>query len=170
MQKIKLIFGAIGILLFMSCEGPQGPPGFDGLNGLDAPRAEVYEQTLNFSYDTETNIWNSEIISFNDALQGDIYLGYVSLGDGLFTSLPASFFDEFGEFQYTFDHDFDTVQFQIIGDNDLSDLGIDFTDNVITRIAIIPADFFSQSNISIGMDINSLMQEINVSETDIIIQ
>lgn len=176
MTRIKVLFGIIVAALAISCEGPTGPPGppgfdgRDGVDGLDAPRAEVYEQVLNFAYDPELNIWSSEVISFDGALAGDVYLGYVSLGDGLFTSLPASFFDEFGEFQYVFDHDFDSVQFQIIGDNDLSTLGIEFTDNVTTRIAIIPAVLFSESDLNSGLDIISLMQKMNINETDIILQ
>jgi hypothetical protein len=130
----------------------------------------VYEQTLNFGYDAELNIWSSEIISFDGALASDVYIGYVSLGDGLFTSMPASFFDEFGEFQYVFDHDFESVQFQIIGDNDLSNLSIEFTDNITTRIAIIPAELFSESNLDSNMDILSLMQKMDLNETDIILQ
>lgn len=167
MRKIKFILSAIIVLSFMACEGPQGP---SGLDGLDAPKAEVYEQTLNFSYDAESNIWDSEVLSFDGALAGDIYLGYISLGDGLFTSLPASFFGEFGEFQYVFDHDFDTVQFQIIGDNDLSSLGLDFTNGVVTRIAIIPADLFASSNLTQQIDISSLMNNLNLNDDDIIIQ
>ena len=167
MKKLKLILGTALIVLFMSCEGDQGPPGFDG---EDALQAEVFEQTVNFTFDTESNTWNSEIVSFDGALEGDVYLGFVSLGTGIFTSLPASFFDDLGEFQYTFDHDFDTVQFQIIGDNDLSTLGTDFTDGVVTRIAVIPAELFADSNFNSELDINSLMQGLDLDESDIIVQ
>ena len=166
MKKLKLILGSALIVLFMSCEGDQGPPGFDGIDG----DAEVFEQTVNFTFDADTGVWNSEIVSFDGALEGDVYFGFVSLGDGLFTNLPASFFDEFGEFQYVFDHNFDTVQFQIIGDSDLSTLGPEFTNNVVTRIAVIPAELFADSNFSSQFDINSLMNELNLNESDIIIQ
>ncbi|MGD1945268.1 MAG: hypothetical protein ACFB0A_03110 [Croceivirga sp.] len=176
MKKIKVLFGIMLAVLAIGCEGPQGPPGpqgFDGLDGQDgqdAATAEVYEQVLNFTYDDETNTWGSEIVSFNGALESDVYIAYVSLDDGLFTSLPASLFDEFGEFQYVFDHDIDSVQFQIIGDNDLSDLNVSFTDNVVTRIAIIPANLFIDSNLDSKMDILSLMDKISVTEEDIISQ
>ncbi|MEM1259981.1 MAG: hypothetical protein AAGH81_15740 [Bacteroidota bacterium] len=176
MKKIKLLLGIVLVALTLGCEGsdgPPGPPGLDGLDGQDgedALSAEVYEQTINFSFDSDINTWSSEIISFNGALDGDIYIGYVSLGDGLFTNLPASFFDEFGEFQYVFDHDFDSVQFQIIGDNDLSTLSVDFTDNVTTRIAIIPAELFLNYGLNNSLDIISLMQKMDINETDIILQ
>lgn len=167
MKKIKLLIGIIGLIAALSCEGPPGPPGLDG---IDAPRSEVYEQSVSFTYDPVDNVWNSDIVSFNNALSGDVYLGFVSLGDDIFTSLPASFFDEFGEFQYVYDHDFESVQFQIIGDNDLSNLSLDFTTNVITRIAIIPADLFAESNLDADIDMTSLMEQINLVETDIISQ
>ena len=69
-----------------------------------------------------------------------------------------------------YDHDFESVQFQIIGDNDLSNLSLDFTTNVITRIAIIPADLFAESNLDADIDMTSLMEQINLVETDIISQ
>jgi hypothetical protein len=167
MRKIKFILGTISALFIMSCEGPQGPPGFDG---IDALQAEVFEQTLTFTFDAESNTWNSETITFDGALSGDVYLGFVSLGNGVFTSLPASFFDEFGEYQYVFEHDFNNVQFQIIGDNDLSTLDASITNNILTRVAVIPADLFSSSNLVEGMDISSLMTNLNISENDIILQ
>lgn len=173
MKKIKLLFGIVLATLSIGCEGPEGLPGRDGLDGqdgVDGARAEVYEQTLNFTFDAANNTWNSEVVSFDDALEGDVYLGFVSLENGLFTSLPASFFDEFGEFQYVYNHDFDTVQFQIIADNDIADLGTDFTQNVLTRIAIIPADLFSESGIDGSIDILSLMDKMNVTASDIILQ
>ena len=170
MKKIQILLGIVVIAFAFGCEGPQGPPGRDGFDGEDAQRASVFEQTVTFAYDVDNNLWSSEVLSFGNTVNGDVFLAYVSLDDNLFTSLPASFFDEFGEFQYVFDHDMDSVQFQIIGDNDLSTLGVDFTDNVVTRVAIVPGDLVAEFNVNGDMDIISLMKQMNISETDIIFQ
>ncbi|BFP42396.1 hypothetical protein FGF1_32410 [Flavobacteriaceae bacterium GF1] len=176
MKKVKILLGIVVVAIALGCEGPQGPPGRDGVNGAngadgaDAERASVFEQAVTFAYDVDNNLWSSEVLSFGNTSGGDVFLAYVSLDENLFTSLPASFFDEFGEFQYVFDHDADSVQFQIIGDNDLSDLGVEFTDNIVTRVAIIPGDLVAEFNVNGEMDIISLMKQMNISETDIIFQ
>ena len=163
MKKIKLILGALLVLIISSCDGPQGPPGFDGFDGMDGEdglSASVFEENVSFTFFEDDNVWVSNTLTFDGVINGDVFLVFISLGDNLFTPLPASIFDEFGEFQYIFDHDIDSVQLQIIGDSDLSGLDAASTENILTRVAIIPAELVSEFN---AENITSLEQIMSLS-------
>ncbi len=164
---MKLFFGLLGVVLFFSCEGPEGPPGFDGLDGLDAPIPLVFAETVNFTFDADNNIWRSEELTFDGTVNGDIWQVFISFDPGFFTPLPASVFDEFGEFQYIFDHNVDSVQLQIIGDSDLSGLDAASTTNINIRVAIIPAELRSEFVGLETMDFESFMEAINLDVGDV---
>ncbi|MEH6406507.1 MAG: hypothetical protein V7767_04435 [Leeuwenhoekiella sp.] len=171
MKKILILFSLCAIS-FISCTGdagPQGPAGFDGVDGQDgsdAAMANVFGETANFVYDADSNTWSSEIFDYNGTVDGDIFLVYLSLGDGLWTPMPASYFDDQGEFQYVFDHDVTTVQVSIIADSDLSTLGTDYIANIPIRVAIIPAilakDFTDNTS-----NLEALMSALDIKESDV---
>ena len=164
MKKITFILSLFAVVL-TSCSGSDGR---DGLDGLDAPKPTVFEDRANYTYDANTNSWTSQLFTFNGSEAGDIYLAYISLNnDNLFTNMPTSIFDDQGEFQYVFDHDFDTVEMQIIGDSDLSGLDNASTKNGKVRIAIIPADLAKAFNKDDFANYDSLMAALNVQESDI---
>ena len=171
MSKLRLLFGIFGIAaLILSCEGPQGPPGFDGLDGLDgldAPIPQVFEEVVTFVYEAENNIWRSEVLTYEGTVNGDIFQVFISFDAGFFTPLPASVFDEFGEFQYVFDHDVNSVELQIIGDSDLSGLDAASTNNVPIRVAIIPAELRSGLVGLETMDFETLMSTLDLDGGDI---
>jgi len=168
MSKLRLLFGIFGIAaILLSCEGPEGPPGFDGLNGADAPLPQVFEEVVSFVFEADNNIWRSEVLTFDGTVNGDIFQVFISFDPGFYTPLPASVFDEFGEFQYVFDHDLDSVELQIIGDSDLSGLDATSTDNVPIRVAIIPAELNSEFVGLETMDFESLMSTLNLGTNDI---
>lgn len=168
MSKLRLLFGILGIAVFvLSCEGPEGPPGFDGLDGLDAPIPQVFEEVVTFVYEAENNIWRSEVLTFEGTVNGDIFQVFISFDAGFYTPLPASVFDEFGEFQYVFDHDVNSVELQIIGDSDLSGLDAASTNNVPIRVAIIPAELRSELVGLESMDFQTLMSTLDLDGGDI---
>ena len=168
MKKFKLFLGAFLILIISACDGNDGPPGIDGLDGEPAPLPLVFEESLDFSFIDTDNIWVSDTISFDGVIDGDIFLVFISLGDNLFTPLPASIFDEFGEFQYIFDHDIDSVELQIIGDSDLSGLDAQSTQNLLTRVAIIPAELVSEFNPENLTSLDDIMSISGLTSDDII--
>lgn len=163
---MKKIFGLLTLLtlVFTACEGDPGPPGPAGPAGPET-LATVFEETANFEYDAENNIWLSEIFEYNGTLDGDVFLVYLDLDNGLWTNLPASYFDDQGEFQYVFDHDISTVQVSIIGDSDLSTLSDFYISNVPIRVAIIPSDLIS--SYETAPDFQTLMGLLEISESDI---
>ena len=105
MKKLFTILSIVA-LGFTACEGDPGPQGPPGLDGLDGATPAVYEETANFNYDAEGNIWTSQEFGYNGILDGDIVIVYLDLGDGLWTNLPVSYFDDQGEFQYVYDFDY----------------------------------------------------------------
>ncbi len=173
MMKKLITICSIFLVILTACEGPAGPPGFDGLDGIngadgqDAPLPTVFEESATFDYNDADNVWVSQVFSFNGTIDGDVFLTYLEISPGVFTLMPVSFFDEFGEYQYVFDHDVATVQLQIIGDNDLSTLGAESTTNVPVRIAIIPADLVRGASFENIEDFDTLLFNLNLETGDI---
>ncbi|RMB56430.1 hypothetical protein EAX61_14430 [Dokdonia sinensis] len=169
-MKKLLTICSILLLFLTACEGPAGPPGFDGLDGQDgqdAPLPSVFEESATFNYDAPNNVWISQVFSFNGTIDGDVFLTYLEISPGIFTLMPVSIFDEFGEYQYVFDHDINTVQLQIIGDSDLSTLDDESTTNVPIRIAIIPADLVRGASFENYEDFDTLLFNLDLDEGDI---
>lgn len=169
MKKLFTILSIVA-LGFTACEGdpgPQGPPGFDGLDGATPA---VYEETANFNYDAEGNIWTSQEFGYNGILDGDIVIVYLDLGDGLWTNLPVSYFDDQGEFQYVYDFDYvsGTALLSIIGDSDLSTLDDFYTTGVPIRIAFIPSDLIAEFDKTPSM--SELMTTLEIEENDVLLR
>src|SRR6056297_776943 len=79
MKKISLLIGAFLTVFLISCEGPQGPPGFDGLDGAQGPPGEdgiegqVFEiDGVDFAYDAGSNL-QSTIINFEDNTDFEVF-------------------------------------------------------------------------------------------------
>ncbi|MEN1784846.1 MAG: hypothetical protein AAGF77_06855 [Bacteroidota bacterium] len=167
---MKLLLGIALATFLMACEGPEGipgPPGLDGLDGLDAPLPSVFQENVSFSFDIDSNTWFSNTLSYTGVADGDIFLVYISLGGGLYTPLPASFFDEFGEYQYVFDHDINSVELQIIGDSDLGGLDLASTENLPVRVAIMPANLIGQFSDSDLLNLDTVLEISGMSTEDI---
>ncbi|MEH6656736.1 hypothetical protein [Leeuwenhoekiella marinoflava] len=163
MNKLFTILSIVA-LGFTACEGdpgPQGPP------GLDAEIPAVYEETADFNFDAEGNVWTSQEFGYNGILDGDIIIVYLNLGDGLWTNLPVSYFDDQGEFQYVYDFDFTsgTALLSIIGDSDLSTLDDFYTAGVPIRIAFIPSDLIAQFDKT--PTLSELMTTLDINESEV---
>ena len=166
MKKLLTLLALFAVIL-TSCTGDPGPPGRDGIDGINAEKPIVYEYDADYDYIADGNFWVSQIFNFTGSQPGDIYLAYISLNrDGIYTNMPASIFDDLGEFQYVFDHDFDTVEMQIIGDSDLSGLDNASTQGVWVRIAVIPADLVAQFNGDFS-NLNAVMNALELQEADV---
>ncbi|WP_442846063.1 hypothetical protein [Leeuwenhoekiella sp. H156] len=166
MKKLLSLLALFAVIL-TSCTGDPGPPGRDGIDGLDAPLPAVYEETANFNYNADGNVWTSQEFGYNGVLDGDIIIVYLNLGGSIWTNLPASYFDEQGEFQYVYDFDFasGTALLSIIGDSDLSTLGDSYTAGVSIRIAIIPSELIAQFDKTPSF--SELMTTLDIEESEI---
>lgn len=147
MKNILLFLAVTGGLLLSSCEGDPGPPGLDG--GLLF--SQVFEQTVNFQVDPETNL-PSTVIGFPlEVFEADIVLVYrlekqVDVNGQLFDAwspLPQNFFFANGDIiQYIFNHTLFDAEIQIDGNFNTSTFTDPaFINNQTFRVAIVPAEY-----------------------------
>ena len=181
MNRIKMIFGIVVVAaLTLACEGPQGPPGlngFDGLDGLDGQDGinilgKVIEVEGTFEAANDYSIF-LEFPQDIEVFESDLVLVYLLFeqtddpdgGDPIdvWRLLPQTRILDQGLLQYNYDHTFLDVSIFLESDFDLSTLPAGDTDNQIFRIAIVPAEFGTDSNIDTA-NLNSVMSAL---QTDI---
>ena len=139
----------IGIIL-MSCEGAVGPPGLpgppgidgeDGTGGLIGQVIEI-EADLNFNNNFEYFV---ELPGDIEVYESDVVMVYrlmdVFDGTDIWEPLPQTLFLNSGILLYGFDYTLFDVRLFLDGTADFGQLDPIDTDNLIFRIAVIPADF-----------------------------
>lgn len=140
MKRLSLLLFGFGFLL-MSCEGPEGPPGFPGVNilgkvievNLDLNQGNGYQQVVTLPLDIE--------VFESDAILVYRHEGIFDSAD-IWTPLPTTYFDTGGgTFLYTFNHTYFDVKFFLDGNFNLNTLGAEWTQNQLFRIAIVPAEY-----------------------------
>ncbi len=161
----------IAAAVFTSCEGPQGPPGFDGQDG-GLFVGQTFERTINFQYNANSNLFLANV-SVETSLQlfnTDAILVY-RLENELpdeWSMLPQNFFLGNGDImQYVFNHSLENdfrfrVNLFIDGNFDLSTLGTGFTQNQTFRFVVVPSDF----GITSGVDISDYHAVIDALQID----
>lgn len=173
MKKIILLFAiAVG---FASCEGDQGPPGFDGADG-GLIVAQSFETTIDFSAPDYSNlvVYPNNIEVFD----GDMTLVYILFDQvpgnngglvDVFRLLPQTLYTDFGEFQYNFD--FTTGDATIFLDGpastDFSQLTSGDLNDQTFRIVILPAEIANNPALDVT-DYNAVMNLANLGSEDII--
>lgn len=176
MRKLVLLFSLA--VVFMSCTGPQGPPGFDGLNGQDGVNvvAQSYEFTTSFNapdYDFLSIHPNNIEVFPTDMTLVYILWDEVPASDGgivdLWRLLPQTVYSDVGEFSYNFDATTGDVRVFLDGplSTDFTLLAPGDTQNQTFRVVILPVDLANDPRIDIT-DYNSVMNFGGISESDII--
>lgn len=166
MKRIKVLFGIVLAILAIGCEGPEGPPGppgFDGLDGLDGQDGinilgQVLEIEGSFSPENEYSIF-FEFPQTVEVFESDVVLVYILWeqvddpdgGDPIdvWRLLPQTRILDQGLLQYNYDHTFLDVSVFLESDFDLGTLLPGDTDNQIFRIAIVPAEFGTDSSVDL---------------------
>lgn len=163
MKKISL-FLLFSIVLFMSCEGPQGPPGFDGFDGADGADGligSIFEVEADFTPDGYE--YYVDIPASIEVFDTDIVMAYVLTevldGVDIWEPLPQTLFFGNEILLYGYDYTFSDVRFFLDGTIDLNSLGALYTDNILFRVAVIPADFAASIDVS---NINEVMDAIQL--------
>lgn len=163
MKKISL-FLLFSIVLFMSCEGPQGPPGFDGFDGADGADGligSIFEVEADFTPDGYE--YSVDIPASIEVFDTDIVMAYVLTevldGVDIWEPLPQTLFFGNEILLYGYDYTFSDVRFFLDGTIDLNSLGALYTDNILFRVAVIPADFAASIDVS---NINEVMDAIQL--------
>ena len=162
MKNILLFLALSSTILFTSCEGDPGPPGEDG--GIIY--AQVFEQTVNFNVDSQTNLPTALINFPIEVFESDVVLVYrlekqVNINGEIFDAwspLPQNFFFSNGDIiQYVFNHTLFDAEIQIDGNFDTSTLTDPaYINNQTFRVALVPAEF-AKTNPSMR-DILEVMQ------------
>ncbi|MCF6297966.1 MAG: hypothetical protein L3J08_08295 [Flavobacteriaceae bacterium] len=147
MKKLLLIFLTIP-LLFVSCISEIGPPGQDGLDGLNIA-GKIFEANVDFN--TANNFeFVVGIPSQIEVLPSDIAIGYilsgVNNGADVWEPLPQTLFFDDGTLLYGFNHTTIDVKFFMDGTVNLENLLAELTQDIVFRIAIIPADAAKKVN------------------------
>ena len=153
---LSLLF--ISTLLFTSCEGDQGPPGFDGVDGLDGGLivSSAFEIEVNFNQANNYQI--IEAYGF-DVFEFDVTLVYILWeivdGQDIWRLVPQSveFID--GTLTYNYDFTQNDVRLFLDGTTDFSILTSEWTQNQVFRVVVIPADNVDGLDFS---DINAVMK------------
>lgn len=166
MKKISL-FLLFSIVLFMSCEGPQGPPGFDGFDGFDGADGadgligSIFEVEVDFTPDGYE--YYVDIPASIEVFDTDIVMAYVLTevldGVDIWEPLPQTLFFGNEILLYGYDYTFSDVRFFLDGTINLNSLGALYTDNILFRVAVIPADFAASIDVS---NINEVMDAIQL--------
>ena len=174
MKKIITLFAVVvGLFAFSSCEGPEGPPGFDG---QDAPLAYVYEVDANFSGSNNYSVTNNP----SGMLSGDNILVYELVSTGGVDSwalLPQIYYfnngTETAQYNYTFSKN--RVTIFITGSlSDLSGLPNSFRTGKIFRIVIVPGDDGVNAKVVNDnkakedySDYNSVIEKYNIDDSNV---
>ncbi|MBU2951783.1 hypothetical protein KO493_13875 [Tamlana agarivorans] len=165
MKKNVLSIVTIIALLVFSCEGPQGPPGYDGEPGYNIV-GQTYEiANINFS----SNKLDERFTFPESNVDGDAVLVYrleeENNGLDVWEPLPTAtiFFNGGGYFQYRFNYTLGDVDI-IAESDDIDAVGAEFTKNQVFRIVVMPSDLASTVDTN---NLNAVMSQLNITEDDI---
>jgi len=153
---LSLLF--ISTLLFTSCEGVQGPPGFDGVDGLDGGLIVSSAFEIEVDFNLANNYEIIEPYGF-DVFEFDVTLVYIlwetADGQDIWRLVPQSveFID--GTLTYNYDFTQNDVRLFLDGTTDFSILTSEWTQNQVFRVVVIPADNVDGLDFS---DINAVMK------------
>jgi hypothetical protein len=174
MSKKLSILVLLFVGLLTSCIGdigPQGPPGFDGfdgqdgLDGADGLIGSIFEVEATF---TEADAYEffADIPTSIDIFDTDVVIAYTLSGvdDGvdIWEPLPQTLFFGNDILLYGYDYTVADVRFFLDGTIDLTTLDALYTDNILFRVAVIPADFAATINTANFNEVMSAMKIDNV--------
>ncbi|MGY0392601.1 hypothetical protein ACW5R3_08615 [Bizionia sp. KMM 8389] len=151
-MKRKLLFTLLSFIFILSCEGPQGPPGYDG--GLIV--ASAFEIELDFTPNNNYEVF--EPYGFT-TYPSDVTLVYilweVSNGQEIWRLLPQTAEFDNGTLVYNFDFTRNDVRFFLDGTVNFNTLDNSWTRNQVFRVVVVPADNVGKqdySNIDVVID------------------
>ncbi|MBP1840462.1 hypothetical protein [Formosa algae] len=146
-------------LALTSCEGDQGIPGVDGVDGEVAPAFEI-----ELDFNAANNYEITQTYGFT-IVPSDVVLVYMSWetvdGTEIWRLVPQTqFFDDGGVL--TYNYDFTDTDFRIFLDAtfDLGVLDDVWTQNQFFRVVVVPADYIN------GLDIENYDDIIQATDID----
>ena len=167
MKKILTLFAVVGLIVFSSCEGDQGPPGEDGLIGQ-----VIDVNNVNFALNGD-----GEIIDFGfDLYPGDVVLAYratgVANGGTVWTQIPESHYYDNGTLFFTYKFNFSPKDFELYLDGfNLNTVPTDLRTNQKFRIVIVPGTNPKISNKSVNKEdysnYSAVIAKYNINDSNV---
>ena len=177
MEKKVSVLVLLFVGLLTSCIGdigPQGPPGFDGFDGLDGLDGadgligSIFEVEGTFTQENTYEFF-ADIPTTIDILDTDIVIAYVLSGTNegvdIWEPLPQTLFIEDEILLYGYDFTVADVRFFLDGNIDFASLDALYTDDILFRVAVIPADFAATINTA---SLNEVMSAMQIESVDIV--
>jgi hypothetical protein len=168
MKRIALLLSFVTTISVSCSEGPQGPAGPAGPTGPQGPAgadgllAQIFEVELDFTAASDYQA----LVEFPAAVEvfaTDIVVAYVLAGidndTDIWEPLPRTLFFGSDILLYGYDYTLFDINFFMDGTLDLTTLDPIYTDGLIFRVAIIPADFAASLNLS---DMNQVMDALQI--------
>lgn len=171
-KKISAVLIIIVATIFVSCEGPVGPPGIPGEDGYNF-KGTTFEFTGNFTPANEYQLVFNFLDNGIDPYESEVILAYIlwTNEDGLdfWRPLPqVEYFPSGAILEYNFDFTGDIPNDRIVdmsvflgGDVDLSTVSTDYTMNQTFRVVVVPSDFMSLANVDAN-DLSSILNSSNI--------
>jgi len=135
----KLLLLPVIALLFISCEGPMGPPGRDG----QVIVGQMFEANISFNAGNDYTEF-VDIPSQIDVYPSDIVMAYILTGEfegkDIWEPLPQTLFFDDGTLLYGYNYTLNDVSFFLDGTVNLDFLDPSYKNNIIFRVAVLPAD------------------------------
>lgn len=169
MKKILTLFAVVGLIVFSSCEGPEGPPGQDGYNAVDA---EVFEVGPDF---TAANGYSVTYPLDPVMLSGDNILVYELVSTGgvdTWALLPQIYYFNNGLETAQYNYTFTFNQFRIFIKGSLSDysqLPASFRTGKTFRVVIILGDdgtYGKKAKVDYS-DYNAVIEKYNIDDSNV---
>lgn len=168
MKKIITLFAVVvGLFAVSSCEGPEGPPGFDG---IDAEIGTVYENIAPNYYDFVSPDYAVRFNFPTPIFDSDVVLVYrfdgVDSGNRqVWQALPETYYLSNGTRDFSFKYVFTENYVNIYLDgNNRSTITADYRLDQIFRIVVVPAAFASSVDTS---NYNEVMNTLKISENQV---
>ena len=139
MKRIATIISVFALLL-TSCEGPQGLPGFDGLDGaiIASSSFEIELDFINANNYEYIEAYGFEVLSSDVTL---VYVLWETLnGQDIWRLMPQTVQFNDGNLVYNYDFTQTDVRFFLEGTTDFSLLDTSYTQNQVFRVVVVPAD------------------------------
>lgn len=173
---MKKLFSLLALfsLVLVSCEGDPGPPGPQGPSGLDGLIGSVFEYQVTFdNLNDDIPVATYDFPSNLEIFDTDVVLAYVLIdvieGVDVWEPLPRTlYFNDGGILSYGFNYTAFDIQFFMDGNVDYNSLAIEYTDDLIMRVAVVPADLIAEIDVN---DMSQVMSVANIiNNQDIVIE
>ena len=165
MQKSVALI-ALAAFLCLSCSGgsgSQGPPGPQGPPGEAGLLGQVFDVEVTFTFANDYQVlveFPADIQAFDSDIVHAYLLVEVDNGVDIWAPLPQTLFFGADILLYGFDYTFADIALFLDGTVDPATLDPLYTDNVVFRVAVIPADLVDfASTGDLEAEITSLPRE-----------